>query len=131
MSMRNYVVHCTGLLLNNLKVNGEEIDVVVLDELAESGIISQQSLTGETFPWSKTGRVMWSDCEYWDGQTVYYIDLPKCPSFFEQAYSDMRELVKDLKRAYDAARAKDDRLPKLTLKQVRENIREIEGTYCG
>lgn len=129
--MRNYAVHCSGLLLNNLKVDGKSLDTEVLQEMADNGIVSQQSLTGETFPWSKTGRIMWSDGEYYDDQTVYYIDLPKYPSFFKQAYENMRELVNDLKRAYDEARAKDDRLPKLTLKQVQENIREIEGTYYG
>lgn len=131
MSMHESAVNRTGLVLNWIKVDGKPIGSAVLEEMGDNDACSCQSLTGETFPYDRHGNVKWSDGEYWSDETVYYIDLPKYPSLFKRAYEDMNELLKDMKRAYDRARKRDDRLPKLTLKQVLEHFREIQGTYCG
>ena len=131
MSMREYAVNAKGLLLNNLKVDGKTISHDILEELVEEGVCTCTGLIGETFPYDEKGRINWNASEHLNDEMVYYIDLPRYESLFRRAYKDMAELVRDMKRAYDKAREKDNRLPKLTLGQVQKNIRDISGIYYG
>lgn len=127
MSTRDYAFHDHGLLLNKL-VDDENL----LQELAEIDVIeSQFSFTGEAFPINDNGHEDWSHGDPLNDETVYYISVTHRPCLFSLAYSGMDELVKDLQKQYRKARRKDDRLPKLTAKQIREHVRSIQGTYYG
>lgn len=121
MSMRNYAFVAYGVVLNKL------VDTDVLEELAEADLISQQSLTGETFKMKDNGCEDWGDSDYYDDETVYYISVPKYPDFFKAAYRDMKSLMQAMRRAV----RKVEGLPKLTAKQIRDNFMSIQGTYYG
>jgi len=126
MSMRDYAFCDHGLLLN--KLVGDD----VLEELAENEVIeSQFSFTGEAFPVNDDGRESWGHGDPLNDETVYYLSVTNKPGLFSLAYSGMDELVEDLQRQYRKARRKDGRLPKLTVKQIRERVRSIQGTYFG
>ena len=126
MSMRDYAFCDHGLLLNKL------VDDDLLQELAENEVIeSQFSFTGEAFPLNDNGHEDWAHGDPFNGETVYYLSVTYHPGLFSLAYSCMDELVKDLQRQYRKARRKCKELPKLTARQIRENVRSIQGTYYG
>lgn len=128
MSMGNYAFVEYGLVLNGLKAIPDEL----LEELSENDIVEYQfSYTGGVIPIDDNGHPRWSEEKMFDDETVYYISAHKFPNLFRQSYKDMDALVRELTRSYNLARKEDDRLPKLTRKEIRDNIRYIAGTYFG
>ena len=122
MSMREYAFTGSGVVLNDL------VDYDTLQELAENEDIAQQfSFTGEAFAVKDDGCEDWGRSEPFDDDTVYFVELPRYPRFFEAAYRDMRHLIDAMVRAYRRVEG----LPRLTRKQIRDNFRSIQGTYYG
>lgn len=126
MSMGTYATYDYGLVLNDI------VDKDLLEELAENDVVEyQSSFTGEAFPLKDNGCEAWEAGEHYYDETVYYISVSRYPQLFRTAYKDMNELVSDLTRQYRRARQQDGRLPDLTVKQVRANLRLVMGTYYG
>ena len=122
MSMNDYGFTAYGVVLNDI------VDDDLLADLAENDeIASQFSFTGEAFKMRDNGCPDWGDQIAFDDNTVYYVELPKYPEFFKAAYPNMKALMADMARAVRRVKG----LPKLTQKQIRDNLRKIEGTYCG
>lgn len=135
MSMRDYGVDDYGIVLNGLGCNTgkhPDFDEDWLEEMQDDETIeAQSSFTGETAPLSDRGYPEWGEPEYFTDETLYYISTLKSPTLFKRAYRDMKELVDELVMSYRKARKNDDRLPKLTRKEIRERIRYITGSYNG
>ena len=135
MSMRDYGMDDYGIVLNGLgskKGKHPDFDEAWLDEMQESTPVeSQSSFTGEVIPLLDNGSPDWNSTEYFTDETIYYISVVKHPTLFKQAYQDMKEIVDELVSSYRNARKTDDRLPKLTRKEIRGMIRYITGCYCG
>jgi len=129
MSMREYAFSDYGLVLNGL------VDDDLLQELAEKDGIEQQfSFTGEAFHLNDDGTKDWGHSDVFDGNqkdTVYYLAVSRRPSLFKAAYRSMASLVNDLYGKYKRLCDSEPRMPRLTMKQVREKLRAIDGTYYG
>lgn len=120
MSMQHYAFTGYGVVLNGLA------DEELLSELADAGRIeAQYSFTGEAFPLKDDGTEDWGRGRPFDGETVYFVPLPKYPSLFKAAYPNMVALATDMQLAYDRVEG----LPKATVANL--GIVSIQGSYFG
>ena len=126
MSMRDYAFTEVGLVLNGL-VPDDVLAGLSDDETCES----QFSFTGEAFPIKADGTEDWGHSDSFSDATVYYLPGRRHSTLFKAAYKNMTALVTDILTQYEAARRSDNRLPKLTPRQVRKRLRAIQGTYYG
>lgn len=135
MSMRDYGVDDYGIVLNGLgakRGKHPDFDENWLEEMYENETISCQSnCTAEAAPLSDQGHPDWNHVDYFNCESIYYIALKKCPTLFKRAYKDMKEIIDELVASYKAARKEDNRLPKLTRKEIRGMLRYISGSYNG
>ena len=135
MSMRNYAVDDYGIIIEreiainiSKKVNPEfsvEDGNSPEYEVYDNGIGEYISeFTGECFKVSKDGSVdNWSSVYNFDSDTILYLSVPKWGTLFKAAYTDMEELVADMKEKYSEWLPNDF--------DYAANIVKITGTYYG
>lgn len=137
MSMRDYAVDDYGLLLDMETV--KMIAAKVIDdytetedpmcvwayELYDHGICEYISeFTGEAQELSDNGLFSWLDnYKSYNCDIIAYVPLKKYPTLFKRAYSDMEEIIEELKSKVGEYLPEDF--------DYRRNICHICGTYYG
>ena len=135
MSMRDYAIYDYGMILDEETTKlivSKAFDNITYDdicdlgyELYEKGICEYISeFTGEAQEVDDNGAGTWcGDTKEYDSDILFYVPLSNYPTLFKKAYSNMDEIISELKDKLGEYLPDDF--------DYRSRIRYICGTYYG
>lgn len=136
MSMRHNAVYDYGLLLDEETIHliaskvfddYEEDDGEHGDwkyDLYDEGICEYiGEFTGETQKVNENGGSWWGNCEFYDCESIVYVQASRYPTLFTKAYNNIDELVDEFKDKVGQYLPDDF--------DYRSRIHHICGTYYG
>lgn len=135
MSMRDYAVDDYGLVLDEEMIKAiaskvfndfvEDADTHWVYELYDKGICEYVSeFTGEAQKITDDGTFAWGgNYEYYYNDILAYVPLSKYPTLFKKAYSNMDDIISELKSKIGGYLPEDF--------DYRSKLCHISGTYFG